>query len=638
MKNFFMIFIFILIFSVSGCWNNAYPKPEAFNDTDETESVSDNDTDESEDSELLPDNDNVNDTDNNIVSDEDIFIVLCEHNHCIGIEHSTEECFAGNGSYRCGCEGEYFWYDSACILDPCDMNKCGEIEDSAGECIPKGHDYICKCEDDFFWYESTNTSTCILSSCRGNPCSGKENSSGECVPLTSDKYECKCIENYYWNENACIPSPCKSDSCSKIENATGECIVINQNQYSCSCKNGYFWNGEECTSMPECSKKSGNPCKDSSTGLIWSSMQLTSLYNASCKNEGGFYDWHVPSIGELRSLIVGCPGTMLGGSCGVDTQCKNSDCYTEGCQSCDYSSDGRYSKLGDTELLLSFSMDEETYLWIAAFSSGGIGRTQCPAFLNIEVNYNCEPESKFRCARCEEGYLWEKDKCVKSPCTQKSCDIPHSDPGWCVPESGTTFRCKCKKDYVWNGSECILNPCFYKPCKEIPHADPDRCYYNNEMTFQCQCDKNYIWNGSACAPSKCLEEPCKDIPHAYNICTPLGEDKYSCACIESFEWGAESYAWDGEKCVSPCDSKPCEIPNSDGICDVQTAEIYICGCKYPYYWDKNSRKCVNLCDDNPCSKDEHSTGQCYSKYGPDYTCECVGNYYWGASSKKCLPN
>ena len=489
-----MIFIFILIFSVSGCWNNAYPKPEAFNDADETEIVSDNDADESEDSELLPDNDSVNDTDNNIVSDEDIFIDLCENNPCIGIEHSTEECFASNGSYKCGCEGDYFWYDSACILDPCDMNKCGEIEDSTGECIPKGHDYICECEDDFFWYESPNTSTCILSPCRGNPCSGKENSSGECVPLTSDKHECKCIENYYWNENACIPSPCNSDSCSKIENATGECIVINPNEYSCKCGNGYFWNGEECTSMPECSKKSGNPCKDSSTGLVWSSMQYTSLYNASCKNEGGFYNWHVPSIGELRSLIVGCPGTMLGGSCGVDTQCKNSDCYTEGCKSCDSSSDGRYSKLGDTEWLLSFSMDEATYLWIAMFSSGGIGRTQCPAFFNIEVNYNCEPDFKFRCTRCEEGYLWDKDKCVKSPCTQKSCDIPHSDPGWCVPESGTTFRCRCKQNYYWDGSLCYRTPCADDPCKNIPYADPESCRNIDETAFSCECIDNYAWD------------------------------------------------------------------------------------------------------------------------------------------------
>lgn len=182
-------------------------------------------------------------------------------------------------------------------------------------------------------------------------------------------------------------TPCDPNPCSGITNSTGSCAVSGTS-YSCGCNNGYFWNGQKCAVLPECSATSGTPCKDSTSLLIWSTKTANTndktweqaVVYCQNLNEGGFFDWHLPTIDELRTLIKNCPGTETNGACAISEKNgklsgndSSDDC------SCAYKSGSYYSKIGDDHTVSPWSSstrsDDTSHAWYVGFFAGVISNS-----------------------------------------------------------------------------------------------------------------------------------------------------------------------------------------------------------------------------------------------------------------------
>jgi len=122
--------------------------------------------------------------------------------------------------------------------------------------------------------------------------------------------------------------------------------------------------GENCTKSSECA--AGLKCVDfvcvvqdepsastTSPGVWYDPASNLTWHNPSAafdmewseasfacehSDRGGYTDWRLPTVGELRSLIRGCPAIELGGTCNVDEgECLEWSCRDLSCTGCTFS-------------------------------------------------------------------------------------------------------------------------------------------------------------------------------------------------------------------------------------------------------------------------------------------------------------
>ena len=111
--------------------------------------------------------------------------------------------------------------------------------------------------------------------------------------------------------------------------------------------------------------------------MTWSSKADKMTWNEAvnyCRNldEGGYTDWRLPNIDQLRTLIQNHPGTQSGGSCPISERAgklawgdRTRDCNGR---------NGSDSKLGDTGWFWSSSIqsDYTDDAWYVNFGDGGV--------------------------------------------------------------------------------------------------------------------------------------------------------------------------------------------------------------------------------------------------------------------------
>jgi hypothetical protein len=96
--------------------------------------------------------------------------------------------------------------------------------------------------------------------------------------------------------------------------------------------------------------------------------------------ESGHYDWHLPTVDELRTLLRNCPNNETGGACDRTDEClSDAGCESnaETCFCCDEteSREGIFSKLEDNVILwssLPLLTESYTNTWSVDFRQGCI--------------------------------------------------------------------------------------------------------------------------------------------------------------------------------------------------------------------------------------------------------------------------
>lgn len=158
---------------------------------------------------------------------------------------------------------------------------------------------------------------------------------------------------------------------------------------------------------------------DDLTGLVWQKCLLVSAdlwydvdllkYHCEELEYAGYTDWRMPTIDELRTLIVSCSKTETGGECGVVNECYEEGCRNDACDGCDYSEGpgdgcfqnahlnfpcyGFWSSMA-VEAPESDPWYEKYLYWYVAYASGSI---------RLSDWYDVDPAvNKIRCVRSLE--------------------------------------------------------------------------------------------------------------------------------------------------------------------------------------------------------------------------------------------
>lgn len=245
-----------------------------------------------------------------------------------------------------------------------------------------------------------------------NFASAGENYEGEYACIDSDSYWCnsrgECfLDSYCYNGCDIASGKCKTDSGNNDDSVAERCNAgtftckTGNMEYSYYCDSSDYSRYETCKNGCNSSTGKCNPWKDPDTNLTWSSLAQGLNWNEAVSycntlSEGGFSNWRLPDIDELRTLIVGCPKTVTGGSCPVSE--KNSclffiECYdSENC-SCARNSSGEYNKFEEGN-----ELGEE--FWSSSVSADLTNSAAVVGFCIAEVGFSQKSNPHYvRCVR-----------------------------------------------------------------------------------------------------------------------------------------------------------------------------------------------------------------------------------------------
>ena len=290
--------------------------------------------------------------------------------------------------------------------------------------VPEGQDNTngAECDSEtFVEFCDGNTAVYCTGTVNRKDCGSYDPLERICV-TTVGLYSSHGNKNYAWCYTSCETPGGYGEPESCSETPVDDYFVGTEEFYMClkTSKGNLYFNDslevqtttKQCTTpcdaygdrcLPECGKGSDTPCYDSESGLTWSDKAKNDsggyvkktwteadTYCRQDLTEGGYEDWRLPTIDELKTLLVWSRAE----SCKVSEETARlshpddwscSTCTENGIQAEDsndcsnwgeYNTDGTYSKLGDTEngyfWSSSLLSSDDVGAWSVMFSYGGV--------------------------------------------------------------------------------------------------------------------------------------------------------------------------------------------------------------------------------------------------------------------------
>ncbi len=336
---------------------------------------------------------------------------------------------------------------------------------------------------------------------------------------------------------------------------------------------------DEKEEIPECDGSGIGSCRDASSGIVWSSRLYPEIFSSAvytgedygsgyggsgygyggifftavmCRNlnENGSNKWRIPTIDELRTIIMD-EDLKTAGDCGYY---ETSDCE---------SLEPSKTALNDFGVLVSGSMQGEGSDWPMFYAfdvrNGNLPVIWDPPVSELVVRCVYDEGLDFKSAPYTDpdtGFTWsEMSQTVltweeaQDFCSAMNYDdqehywrLPTSDEletlnkagkGTCTKYGNSGNFCFSGEysifgdiEEFWTGQDCGNGHVNFNFWEYTGY-----CYQNGEVDiFKARCVSD--------SPSPCAGDPCAGIDHATG-CVPESAEEYSCACEEGYFWAVD---------------------------------------------------------------------------------------------------
>ena len=251
--------------------------------------------------------------------------------------------------------------------------------------------------------------------------------------------------------------------------------------------------------IPICDESRIGPCEDANTHYIWSSPDLVnSRYNRiswerrafSCResDEGGISQWRIPTIDEIRTLLVSSESLKTNGECHVTDGCSdyfNEECFNEAVCSPEDGTSGE-----GAEWIMSSLFDYAGYL------SGTLSDEENAKTWFVDL----KSSSLFSFT---EETNDDETRCIKDESIPVRRSSPYTDPAshltWSSRSKSSLYwydAAKYCKDLVEGGSNNWRVPTIDELKTLIRNCPEGDCDYDSIGTYSAFVEPSVLWSSS----------------------------------------------------------------------------------------------------------------------------------------------